>query len=172
MKNLEEQQARAHPRSVRFQVACRKMLMDGVPVNSVFTMGFTAMSDRGVFYSEVHENESQVEDKRCDKQNPSGAFTHPKCHIVKSQDTLCDNTGMLKDFVPEPSRFYAAIYGYHDMLRFLVEMRGDAGVQNQEGRSALHWAARNGHVECARLLVRPGKRGVTTAGVLNLHRGC
>jgi hypothetical protein len=49
--------------------------------------------------------------------------------------------------------FYAATYGHSAVVKALIEARANVTLANEEGRTPLHWAARNGHLECATMLV-------------------
>ena len=48
----------------------------------------------------------------------------------------------------------AAAFGKADCAEALLEWGADKDAADRDGRTALHWAARNGELECARLLVR------------------
>ena len=49
--------------------------------------------------------------------------------------------------------FYAAMAGGEATLGLLLSQRADVRAKNQEGRTCLHWAVRNGHLNCARTLI-------------------
>src|SRR5687768_9642814 len=50
----------------------------------------------------------------------------------------------------------AAMRGDVDAVRALIKQGADVNAAQGDGMTALHWAAENGHVEMAQLLIRAG----------------
>ncbi|VDI47137.1 Hypothetical predicted protein, partial [Mytilus galloprovincialis] len=52
---------------------------------------------------------------------------------------------------------YAAEWGHLKVLEYLISKQCDINARDQEGRTALHWAAKNGNVEINKWLIEVGR---------------
>jgi ankyrin repeat protein len=74
--------------------------------------------------------------------------------------TFFDENGALRSGATkgqlESGFFYACGYGRLEVVKFLLQLGVDAGVQNRDGQTGLHWATFGPHLAVAELLLQRG----------------
>ncbi len=57
-----------------------------------------------------------------------------------------------------------------DVLKYLLENKGDIGVKDKGGRTILHFAASSNFVETVQYLVEEMKAGIDCVMLIKIHR--
>eukprot|EP00282_Hemiselmis_andersenii_P041255 CAMPEP_0172064352 /NCGR_PEP_ID=MMETSP1043-20130122/10057_1 /TAXON_ID=464988 /ORGANISM="Hemiselmis andersenii, Strain CCMP441" /LENGTH=492 /DNA_ID=CAMNT_0012724389 /DNA_START=135 /DNA_END=1609 /DNA_ORIENTATION=- len=87
---------------------------------------------------------------------------------------ILTHTHEAKDKIGFTPLHFAACYGQHQVLDWLIERGSDVGSKNDVNWTPLHVAARNGHLDCVVALLARGAdvNAVDAHGWTPLHNGC
>ncbi|XP_012546881.3 ankyrin repeat domain-containing protein 39 [Bombyx mori] len=98
---------------------------------------------------------------------------HNNCAIVSTNSSVCQT---LTEMDWERGLWYAAFHGDKDRVQYLIDKANNAkeivNAPDNSGYTALHYAARSGHLDICKILLQNGANinAVTHGKVTSLHK--